>query len=224
MKYIKEETNFEKAARKEGFERFTSIYGKSGWKKDGKFYIWCGSCNSNEEGYAAQNLQEVTPPQDFHTTQNRDVKNTNGNVVGTLLWAGGTIIGAAAITALGILVFSNPTSAIGVGLLASLLLNQQKTEAKELFFKAQSTQSIYTDPILVDLNGDGVIGTVGVKDGVYFDHQRDGFAESSAWVDENDGILAIDGNGDGVINDGGEIFGDNYVKSNGSKADRKSVV
>ena len=93
-----------------------------------------------------------------------------------------------------------------------------KSNISKIFDQAQSTQSIYTDPILVDLNGDGVIGTVGVKDGVYFDHQRDGFAESSAWVDENDGILAIDKNSDGLINDGSEIFGDNYVKEDGSLA------
>ncbi len=217
MRYIKEETNFEKAARKEGFERFTSIYGMSGWKKDGKFYIWNGNYNPNAEGYAAQNLQEVTPPQDFYTTQNLEIKNTNGNAIGIILWAGGCIIGTAALTALGILVFSNPTSAIGAGLLASLLLKQQKAESKELFLKAQSAQPIVIDPILVDLNGDG-IKTTTLENGVYFDHGKDGFAESSAWVDENDGILVIDKNNNGFIDDGSEIFGDNYVKSNGNKA------
>ncbi len=42
--------------------------------------------------------------------------------------------------------------------------------------------------------------------------------ETSAWVDENDGVLAIDKNNNGIIDNGTEIFGDNYVKTNGSFA------
>ena len=102
--------------------------------------------------------------------------------------------------------------------LIPIIFGNDKVEASELFLQAQSTQPIAVDPILLDLNGDGVIGTTTLENGVYFDHQKDGFGELSAWVDENDGILVIDKNGDGVINDGGEVFGDNYVKSNGNKA------
>ncbi len=80
------------------------------------------------------------------------------------------------------------------------------------------TESTKGDPILVDLDGDGKIGTTSIKNGVYFDHQGDGFAENSAWVDKNDGILVIDKNENGVIDNGSEVFGDNYVKGDGSKA------
>lgn len=85
------------------------------------------------------------------------------------------------------------------------------------FDAATTAPAIIYDPILVDLNGDG-IKTTSVENGVYFDHQKDGFAERSAWVDEDDGVLVMDKNGDGIINDGSEVFGDNYVKSNGKKA------
>ena len=74
------------------------------------------------------------------------------------------------------------------------------------------------DPILVDLDGDGVISTTSVNNGRYFDHSKDGFSELSSWVSGNDGMLVIDKNNDGVINDGGEVFGDNYVKGSGSLA------
>jgi len=80
------------------------------------------------------------------------------------------------------------------------------------FNEAKTTQPIVIDPIFVDLNGDG-IKTTNTENGKHFDHGVDGFAEKSAWVDENDGVLAIDKNNDGVINNGSEIFGDNYIKA-----------
>jgi len=92
---------------------------------------------------------------------------------------------------------------------------------EDLFHQAEAATNpipgIWRDPLLVDLDGDG-IETTTVQNGTYFDHGNDGFAESSAWVGSDDGVLAFDKNNDGVINDGGEIFGDNYVLSNGQKA------
>lgn len=74
-----------------------------------------------------------------------------------------------------------------------------------------------TDPLLVDLDGNG-IQTTSIYDGYMMDHEADGFAELSAWVGGNDGILAYDKNGNGIIDNGNEIFGDNYIKSDGTKA------
>ena len=96
--------------------------------------------------------------------------------------------------------------------------NGPRYQSLELFNQAQSTQPIVVDPILLDLNGDGVIGTTALKDGVYFDHNGDKFAGKTSWVNKDDGILVIDKNNNGVIDDGSEVFGDNYVKSNGNKA------
>jgi len=85
------------------------------------------------------------------------------------------------------------------------------------FSKAKNTNPVRIDPLLVDLDGDG-IETTTLQNGVYFDHDKNGFAQQSAWVGADDGVLAIDKNNDGVINDGGEIFGDNYVLSNNQTA------
>jgi len=74
------------------------------------------------------------------------------------------------------------------------------------------------DPLLIDLDGDG-IETTSTANGVYFDHGVDGFKELSAWVGEDDGILVHDKNGNGVIDDGSELFGDNYIKQDGTKAE-----
>ena len=61
-------------------------------------------------------------------------------------------------------------------------------------------------PLVLDLDGLG-IELSSVLDGVYWDIDQDGFAEKSGWISGNDGLLAIDLNSDGVINDHGELFG-----------------
>jgi len=76
---------------------------------------------------------------------------------------------------------------------------------------------IWGDPLVLDLDGDG-IETTGLNKGVYFDHDGNGFRELSGWVSADDGLLVLDRNGDGVINNGGELFGDQTVLKNGRKA------
>jgi len=76
---------------------------------------------------------------------------------------------------------------------------------------------VYSDPLVLDLDRDGV-ETVGVNLGPLFDHNGDGFAEVTGWVDPDDGFLVMDRNGDGVINDGKEFFGDLTVLNDGRRA------
>ena len=75
------------------------------------------------------------------------------------------------------------------------------------------------DPLALDLNGNG-IETLAANghDGAMFDHERSGIRTATGWVHGNDGILVYDRNGDGKINDGGEIFGDNTLLKNGKTA------
>ena len=72
-------------------------------------------------------------------------------------------------------------------------------------------------PLSIDLDGDG-IATTTLKDGVFFDIDADGFAEKMAWVNNKDALLVIDRNGNGVIDDVSELFGDNTKLTNGQKA------
>ena len=99
----------------------------------------------------------------------------------------------------------------------SLELLGERPSFDKGFGNATSAKPI-VDPMFLDLNNDGVIGTTSVSNGRYFDHEGDGYGELSSWVDKEDGVLVIDKNNDGVINNGNEIFGDNYIKSNGVKA------
>ncbi|MEW6141450.1 MAG: hypothetical protein AB1733_24775, partial [Thermodesulfobacteriota bacterium] len=73
------------------------------------------------------------------------------------------------------------------------------------------------DPLILDLDGDG-FETTTIADGTFFDHDGDGFAEQTGWVDGDDGLLVLDRNGDGIINDGKELFGNGTPLANGSLA------
>jgi Ca2+-binding RTX toxin-like protein len=63
------------------------------------------------------------------------------------------------------------------------------------------------DPIVLDLDGNGVELTSIEGSTTHFDFAGDGFAERTGWVSANDGLLAIDDNANGVIDNGSELFG-----------------
>ena len=83
--------------------------------------------------------------------------------------------------------------------------------------KTITTAEAQVSPLVIDLDGDG-IETTSVANGVYFDHDGNGFSEKSAWAGKDDGLLVRDLNGNGQIDDGSELFGDNTILSNGEKA------
>ena len=72
-------------------------------------------------------------------------------------------------------------------------------------------------PIVIDMNGDGVKTSAKGKH-VYFDHDVNGFAENTGWVDDNDALLVLDRNQNGQIEDGRELFGSNTLLASGEKA------
>jgi hypothetical protein len=88
-----------------------------------------------------------------------------------------------------------------------------KSLLEKLKDQAESTIS----PLVLDLNGDG-ISTVSLTQGIYFDHAADGFAEKTGWINNQDGFLVRDINGNGQIDSGRELFGSETLLSNGSKA------
>ncbi len=63
---------------------------------------------------------------------------------------------------------------------------------------------VYTDPLVINMDTDNA-----TLDDVkfYFDLNNDGTAEEISNLDEFSGLLALDKNGDGEINNGGELFG-----------------
>ncbi len=75
----------------------------------------------------------------------------------------------------------------------------------------------YSLSLVIDLDGDGVETTT-MEKGTHFDHDGNGFAERSGWIGKDDGLLVRDINGNGQIDNGTELFGNNSVLSSGQKA------
>lgn len=76
------------------------------------------------------------------------------------------------------------------------------------------------DPLVLDLDGDGV-ETSGPNDpgsNVYFDATGAGVRVRTGWVKPDDAFLALDRNGNGLIDSGRELFGDSTPLSFGGNA------
>lgn len=90
---------------------------------------------------------------------------------------------------------------------------------QDLFNSATAAPSIRVDPLIFDLDGDGIKTTSLDQSRTYFDLDSNGFAERTAWVDASDGLLVLDRNNDGQITSGQELFGDQTLLANGRRAD-----
>ena len=66
------------------------------------------------------------------------------------------------------------------------------------------------DPLVIDFGAEGFELT-SLTEGVNFDLDNNGFAEKTAWIGTDDGFLAYDRNGNGTIDNGGELFGDRVI-------------
>ena len=66
-------------------------------------------------------------------------------------------------------------------------------------------------PVVLDLDGDGVELVSFAASTARFDMDGDGNRDRTGWVGADDGLLAIDLNGDGIINDGSEISFQRFV-------------
>ena len=86
-------------------------------------------------------------------------------------------------------------------------------DLKKIYDDAATTKS----PLVFDLGGDG-IETTHYGYGTYFDHDANGFAELTGWIGPDDGFLVMDRNGNGIIDNGTELFGNHTILSNGKKA------
>lgn len=80
----------------------------------------------------------------------------------------------------------------------------------------------FYDPLVLDLDGDGIetikLNSQDANVNAYFDFDGDGLAHATGWIKKDDGMLVRDINGDGVINNGTEVFGDSTIKRDGTTA------
>ncbi|XQE66193.1 hypothetical protein ACOAPY_16190 [Pseudomonas sp. P3C3] len=92
---------------------------------------------------------------------------------------------------------------------------QQVLQQRELQLNVTtSPQPQKTDPLVLDLAGNG-FSTRGLDDAVRFDLDADGRTDRISAPSGDDALLALDRNGNGRIDDGRELFGDQNGAANG---------
>lgn len=70
------------------------------------------------------------------------------------------------------------------------------------------------DPLVLDLGDEG-INLTSLEDGVYFDIRGDGTPTRTAFIQGNNAFLYLDRNGNGIVDDANELFGDQGGYANG---------
>lgn len=93
-------------------------------------------------------------------------------------------------------------------------LNFEKLERTEAEITLESIDIEFADPLVLDLTGEGIQLTR-PGEGATFDITADGKLNETAWVKGGTGILVYDRNGNGIIDDGSEMFGDQNGKPHG---------
>jgi len=82
----------------------------------------------------------------------------------------------------------------------------------------QAASTRVRDPLALDMDGDG-IETTGLNGStILFDHNADGVKTGTGWVQGDDAWLVRDLNGNGTIDTGRELFGEDTIKTNGQLA------
>ncbi len=80
----------------------------------------------------------------------------------------------------------------------------------------------YVDPLILDLDGNGLQITA-LSKGILFDANGDTIKTATAWAGAGDGMLVWDKNGNGSIDSGQELFGDETILTNGPNAGKKAA-
>jgi|GEM_PF-2830209 len=187
------------------------------------------------DALVAKGLGELTGVAgDLYTSVDAYDKYLEGDIDGASAVLVGMLAGTAA-WAFAVALASGPIG-IGIALIASVVVGDM---FKEIFPGWESVFDYWlgndissdvnidflgalnfvqrVDPLALDLDGDG-IETVSANAGITFDFDGDGLKTGTGWVKGDDGLLVLDRNGNGAIDNGGELFGVDTVKSNGQKA------
>jgi len=86
------------------------------------------------------------------------------------------------------------------------------------FTAATLWRPVQRDPLILDIDGDG-LETIGLRQSLTkFDHDADGIKTATGWVSPDDAFLVLDRNGNGLIDNGTELFGDATPLYIGGKA------
>ena len=112
-------------------------------------------------------------------------------------------------------IFNLIALAPAMGELAAYLVHDYRTHG--WWNQAKNWTPPRIDPLALDLDGDG-IETRGADGKIVFDHNNDGVKTGTGWLQPDDGWLVLDRNSNGTIDNGGELFGVDTTKTDGTKA------
>lgn len=89
-----------------------------------------------------------------------------------------------------------------------------------LYSDYETAQTQYQrDPLIINYSETEDIEFTSLDDGINFDLDNNEFAEKTAWIKNHDGFLAIDLNSNEKIDNGGELFGDSFIMSDGNRSE-----
>jgi hypothetical protein len=75
------------------------------------------------------------------------------------------------------------------------------------------------DPLVLDLDGGGITtSAINPNAPIYFDQDGDGTRTATGWIAAGEAIVVRDLNGNGLIDSGRELFGDNTILTHGPRA------
>lgn len=158
---------------------------------------------AKQEGNYSKAFSSSTPPANQHYTENgivyikpNDPFNLNPNDY----------------------TYSNDAIAYANYLVNNFLRSMQTSAlagASMEYQQAIASNVVRRDPLILDLDGDGIETTHIDASNAFFDLDVNGFAEKTGWVHGDDGLLALDRDQNGAINNGNELFGDRTLMNDG---------
>ncbi|MFM0183997.1 calcium-binding protein [Paraburkholderia aspalathi] len=86
------------------------------------------------------------------------------------------------------------------------------------FFKWLSQSLNLVDPLILDIDGDGIHTTNPDNSNAYFDFDGSGSRTHTGWISTGDGFLVLDRNHNGTIDSGAELFSNFTPLANGTLA------
>lgn len=96
-------------------------------------------------------------------------------------------------------------SSVAPDFVAQILISDTAGNQSRQYIKMTMGSLQVATPVVLDLDGDGVELVKRKNSNILFDVDGDGAPDSTGWVRADDGLLALDRNGDGKITTGAEI-------------------
>jgi len=168
-----------------------------------KTFIYCECETITQWSEVETNELPDTEPEEFYLDKATGTKYIlNGSSLTVISTGSGTIT---------INNFSDGD--LGISLTSTEEIDKKEI-TKEVFLEED-----FCSPLALDLNGNGNSSTRLNESSVYFDMDGDGFKERTAWIENGDGLLVLDKNANGTIDNGTELFGNFTALADGNSAD-----